>query len=98
MELGDTYFDSLAEVPNLRSAQFTDVEMLETEKGYKFDGVAAPTGVIAEFDEFTEEYERGSFRPFLSSCRDNIPFLHEHHPRDLLATTRSGRLRLSEDG
>lgn len=98
MELGDTYFDSLAEVPNLRSAQFTDVEMLETEKGYKFDGVAAPTGVVAEFDDFTEEYERGSFRRFLSSCRDNIPFLHEHHPRDLLATTRSGRLRLSEDG
>lgn len=97
MEL-DAYFDALADVPNLRSAQFTDVEMTETSKGYKFDGIAAPTGVVADLGEFTEEYERGSFRRFLAACSDNIPFLHEHNPRDLMATTRSGRLKLSEEG
>jgi Escherichia/Staphylococcus phage prohead protease len=94
----EQFFDALALVPNLRSAQFDDVEMVETAKGFKFDGIAAPTGVSADLGDFTEEYERGTFRRFLSGCKDNIPFLHEHNPRDLLATTRSGRLRLSEDG
>lgn len=94
----DTFFDALADVPNLRSAAFTDVEMVATDQGFKFDGIAAPTGVIADFADFSEEYERGSFRRFLSACSDNIPFLHEHNPRDLMATTRSGRLHLSEDG
>jgi HK97 family phage prohead protease len=94
----DAFFDALADIPNLRSAAFADVEMTATATGYKFDGLAAPTGVTADFGEFTEEYERGSFRRFLSSCKDNIPFLHEHNPRDLMASTRSGRLKLSEDG
>lgn len=92
------FFDTLADVPNLRSAQFTDVEMKETAKGYKFDGIAAPTGITSDLGEFTEEYERGTFRRFLAACTDNIPFLHEHNPRDLLASTRSGRLKLSEEG
>jgi HK97 family phage prohead protease len=94
----DAFFDALAEIPNLRSVAFSDVEMAATKSGYKFDGIAAPTGVSADLGEFTEEYERGSFRKFLAACSDNIPFLHEHNPRDLMATTRSGRLRLSEDG
>jgi HK97 family phage prohead protease len=92
------FFDALAEIPNLRSVVFSDVEMAATDTGYKFDGIAAPTGVSADLGEFTEEYERGSFRRFLAACSDNIPFLHEHNPRDLLATTRSGRLKLTEDG
>jgi uncharacterized protein len=91
------FFDALADVPNLRSAQFTDVEMVETQKGYKFDGIAAPTGVAADLGDWTEEYERGSFRRFLAACSDNIPFLHEHNSRDLMATTRSGRLKLTEE-
>lgn len=94
----DQYFDALALVPNLRSAALVDVEMVATATGFKFDGIAAPTGASADLGDFTEEYERGSFRRFLASCRDNIPFLHEHNPRDLMATTRSGRLRLTEDG
>jgi HK97 family phage prohead protease len=94
----EQFFEALALVPNLRSAQFEDVEMTETAKGFKFDGIAAPTGVVADLGDFTEEYERGTFRRFLAACSDNVPFLHEHNPRDLLATTRSGRLKLSEDG
>jgi HK97 family phage prohead protease len=94
----DDFFDALSEVPNLRSAAFTDVEMKATAKGYTFDGLAAPTGITSDLGEFTEEYERGSFRRFLAACTDNIPFLHEHNPRDLLASTRSGRLKLEEDG
>ena len=94
----NAFFDALAEIPNLRSVAFSDVEMAATKTGYTFDGIAAPTGVSADLGEFTEEYERGSFRKFLASCRDNIPFLHEHNPRDLMATTRSGRLKLTEDG
>jgi HK97 family phage prohead protease len=98
VDLDNAFFERLALVPNLRSAAFVDVDMAETAKGYTFDGIAAPTGVTADLGEFTEEYERGSFRRFLASCRDNIPLCHEHNPRDLLATTRSGRLKLSEDG
>jgi HK97 family phage prohead protease len=97
MEL-TAFFAALDDVPNLRSAHFTDAEMTETAKGYEFDGIAAPTGVPADLGDFTEEYERGVFRRFLATSKDNVPFLHEHNPRDLLATTRSGRLRLSEDG
>jgi len=96
--VNDSYFEELSELPNLRSTTFTDVEMVETAKGFKFDGIAAPTGVAADLGEFSEEYERGAFRRFLANCSDNIPFLHEHNPRDLMATTRSGRLKLSEEG
>jgi len=94
----NAFFDALADVPNLRSVQFTDVEMVEAGQGYKFDGIAAPTGISSDLGDFTEEYERGAFRRFLVACKDNVPFLHEHNPRDLLATTRSGRLKLEEDG
>jgi HK97 family phage prohead protease len=94
----DEFFDALAAVPNLRSTPFDDVEMVETAKGYKFDGVAAPTAVTADLGEFTEEYERGTFRRFLAGNKANVPLVHEHNPRDLLATTKSGRLKLTEDG
>jgi HK97 family phage prohead protease len=93
----DQFFEALSDVPNLRSSEFVDIEMVQTAKGYKFDGIAAPVAVRADLGDFTEEYERGSFRRFLSQCSDNIPFLHEHNTRDLLASTRSGRLRLSEE-
>lgn len=92
------FFERLALIPNLRSARFDDVEMKPTATGFSFDGVAAPVGVTTDLGDFTEEYERGTFRRFLASSSTNIPFLHEHNPRDLLATTRSGRLKLSEDG
>lgn len=93
----DKFFDALALVPNLRSVAFTDAEMVENAKGYTFDGIAAPVGVAADLGEFTEEYERGSFRRFLAVSRDNIPLCHEHNPRDLLASTRTGRLKLAEE-
>ena len=94
---GAAFFDALAAVPNLRSMPFADVEMTPAGNGFKFDGIAAPVGVVADLGDFTEEYERGAFRRFLASNKANIPFLHEHNPRDLLATTRSGRLKLSEE-
>jgi len=96
--MDDRYFDDLADMPNLRSVSFTDAEMTDDGNEFRFDGIAAPTGYVADIGEFSEEYERGSFRRFLSSNTANIPFLHEHNPRDLLATTKSGRLQLSEDG
>ena len=94
----DKLLESLALIPNLRSAAFTDIEMKPTDTGFQFDGLAAPTGFTADLGEFTEEYQLGSFRRFLAATKDNIPFLHEHNPRDLMASTRSGRLRLEEDG
>ena len=97
MEL-TAFFDALADVPNLRSVAFADVEMTQSGNSYKFDGIAAPTGVAADLGDFTEEYARGSFRRFLSANKNaNIPFLHEHNPRDLLASTKSGRLKLEEE-
>lgn len=93
----DKFFDALALVPNLRSVAFSDAEMVEHAKGYTFDGIAAPVGVTASLGDFTEEYERGSFRRFLAGCKDNIPLCHEHNPRDLLASTRTGRLKLAEE-
>lgn len=97
MELDARFFDDLALVPNLRASPLEDVDMTPTARGYAFDGIAAPIGAVADIGSFTEEYERGAFRRFLAARKDNIPFVHEHNPRDLLATTRSGRLRLEEE-
>lgn len=93
------YFDQLADVPNFRSIPMADVEMRDNGDAYAFDGLAAPTGAVADFDLFTEEYERGSFRRYLAKFgKDhNIPFCHEHDPKQLLGTTRSGRVKLDED-
>lgn len=93
----EAFFDALADVPNLRSVAFADVEMKPTGNSYRFDGIAAPVGVATDLGEFTEEYARGSFRKFLAANKANIPLLHEHDTKALLATTKSGRLKLEEE-
>jgi len=95
----ERYFDTLAEVPSFRSVPMADVEMTDMGDTYRFDGLAAPVGETADFGPFSEEYERGSFRRYLSAFGDkhNIPFCHEHDPKQLMGTTRSGRVKLEED-
>lgn len=90
------FFDTLAEVPNLRSASFTDMEMKDGGNAYLFDGLAAVYGEQADLGEFVEEIRAGAFGPILAT-NPNVPFLHEHHPHQLLGTTRSGKVRLEEE-
>jgi HK97 family phage prohead protease len=92
----DQFFDAYDEVPNQRSAQFSDLEMKEARDEYLFDGYAAVFDEITDLGDFTEEVRHGTFRKVLAR-RDNIPFLHEHKPEYLLASTKSGRLRLIEE-
>jgi len=94
------YFDSLGDVPNFRSIPMADIEMPQVGNEFKFDGIAAPVDTIADYDIFTEEYRRGSFRKYLAGVgKDhNIPFCHEHDPQNrLMGTTKSGRVQLEED-
>jgi len=95
----ELYFDTLGDVPNFRSIPMADVEMKDMGDTYRFDGLAAPVGVDADFEAFVEMYERGSFRRYLSAFGDkhNIPFCHEHDQKQLMGTTKSGRVKLEED-
>lgn len=90
------FLSAYDEVPNQRSADFADLDMKEMSNGYVFDGIAAVFDEVTDLGEFTEETRRGSYRRLLASGV-NVPFLHEHHPHNLLATTKSGRLRLVEE-
>jgi hypothetical protein len=47
-------------------------------------------------DVFTEEIKHGAFRKILASGA-NVPLLHEHDQSQLLGTTKSGRVRLTEE-
>ncbi len=91
------FFEALADVPNMRSAAFDELEIKDGGNVFLFDGYAAVFGEIADCGDFTEEVERGAFDRVLASG-DNIPMLHEHRSQELLATTKSGRLKLEADG
>jgi HK97 family phage prohead protease len=90
------FFDALADVPNLRSANFEDLEIKDGGNVFLFDGYAAVYSEPADMGDFTEEVRRGAFKSVLAT-KPNVPMLHEHHPHQLLATTRSGRMRLEDD-
>lgn len=90
------FFESYDEVPNQRSATFTDLEMVQKADEYIFDGLAAVYDTETDLGEFTEEVRRGAHRRVLASGI-NVPFLHEHDPNFLLGTTQSGRVRLLEE-
>jgi uncharacterized protein len=92
----EQFFDALADVPNQRSARFDDVEMKDGGNVYLFDGYAAVYGTPADLGDFSEEIQPGAFDQVLKEGR-NVPLLHEHHPHQLLATTKSGRMRLEAD-
>lgn len=90
------FFDALADVPNMRSASFDDVEMKDGGNVYLFDGYAAVYNTPSDLGDFTEEIRAGAFDNVVAEGM-NVPFLHEHHPHQLLATTKSGRLKLESD-
>lgn len=46
---------------------------------------------------YVETVARGAFRKALSAS-SNVPLLWQHERRDMLATTKSGNLRIAEDG
>jgi HK97 family phage prohead protease len=92
----EKFFEAYDEVPNQRSAQFSDLEVSENAGGLLFDGYAAVFGEPTDLGDFTEEVRHGAFRRVLATGA-NVPLLHEHKPEMLLASTRSGRMRLFEE-
>ncbi|MBN7776710.1 HK97 family phage prohead protease [Nitratireductor aquimarinus] len=65
-------------------------------KGRRLEGYAALYGVDTRIGDFTEVILPGAFTKTLSEGRD-ILALADHDPRRVLARTKSGTLRLSED-
>lgn len=90
------FFDRLAEVPNMRAAEFADMEMKDGGNAFLFDGLAAVYDEPADLPEWVESIQQGAFRSVLAA-NPNVPFLHEHRPDQLLGTTRSGKVRLEEE-
>lgn len=64
--------------------------------GRKLEGYAALFGVRAQIGAVSEEIRAGAFSETLKT-RPDILALVDHNPTQLLARTRSGTLRLSED-
>jgi uncharacterized protein len=72
------------------------IELRADAAGRKLAGYAATFGTPATIDGFTETIRSGAFRASLAG-RSDILALVDHDPSKLLARTRSGTLRLSED-
>ena len=96
MELDARLTNAIDEAPSLRTAQFSDLEVLSVKDDLIFDGYAAVFAERADLGEHTEELRHGAFRKFLATGV-NIPLVHEHDRAQLLGTTRSGRVRLTEE-
>lgn len=73
-----------------------EVELRADVAGRKLAGYAARFSTPAEIDGFTETIRCGAFRASLTSGSDVLALV-DHDPSKLLARTRSGTLRLSED-
>jgi uncharacterized protein len=65
-------------------------------KGRQLEGYAALFGVRARIGSFSEEIRAGAFGASLKA-RPDVLALIDHNPSQLLARTKSGTLRLSED-
>ncbi|MCT8992045.1 HK97 family phage prohead protease [Chelativorans sp. SCAU2101] len=65
-------------------------------KGRRLEGYAALYGVDTRISDFTEVILPGAFTDTLREGRDVLA-LADHDPKAVLARTRSGTLRLSED-
>ena len=81
-----------------RTASFADAEL----DGMNFRGYAAVfdspwNQELVEAMGYVEQVARGAFRKALAKGAD-VPLLWQHDRRDMLATTKSGTLRLKEDG
>ncbi|CUW39290.1 putative Phage prohead protease, HK97 family [Magnetospirillum sp. XM-1] len=64
--------------------------------GRRLEGYAATFGTEARIADFTEVIQPGAFHGSLSPTRDVLALV-DHDPSKVLARTRSGTLRLSED-
>lgn len=64
--------------------------------GRKLEGYAAVFGIEARIGNFVEVIRPGAFRGSLKGGNDIIALV-DHDPSKLLARTKSGTLRLSED-
>lgn len=96
MKTDDLFFDAYDQAPNMRSASFTDLDITEAKNDFVMDGLAGVYGEVTDLGDFTEELRHGAFRKVLAKG-ENIPLLVEHDQAQLLATTKSGRLRLFEE-
>lgn len=65
-------------------------------KGRRLQGYASVFGVEARIGDFVEVIQNGAFSATLAANRDVLA-LSDHDPGKLLARTRSGTLKLSED-
>lgn len=85
-------------VDEYRSADLLDVEVTDMDfRGYAavFDTPWNPD--LIEKMGYIETVQRGAFRKALTKG-NNVPLLWQHERRDMLATTKSGNLKLREDG
>jgi HK97 family phage prohead protease len=73
-----------------------DFEIRETDDGMQFSGYAAIFNSDSEPLPFTERIAPGAFRGSLRN-RNDIKLLWNHSTGDVLASTRSGTLRITED-
>lgn len=81
-----------------RSVELVDAEL----KGHNFRGYAAVfdapwSDALTEEYGYVEEIRHGTFRKALAAKND-VPLLWQHDANQLLATTKSGALKLEEDG
>lgn len=70
------------------------IELRTRERG--LEGYAAKFGVEARIGDFTEVIRAGAFKQSLAAGRDVLALV-DHDKTKVLARTKSGNLRLSED-
>jgi uncharacterized protein len=80
-----------------RTVTVDEWEMREAGDGMSFAGYAAVFNSPSQPLPFTETIAPGAFSRTLGS-RNNVRMLMNHNPEKVLGSTRSGTLRLSEDG
>lgn len=74
------------------------VSELRAAQGRRLEGYAATFGTPARIESFTETIAPGAFRASLGRPSCDVLALFDHDAGRLLARTRSGTLRLFEDG
>ena len=80
-----------------RTVTVSDWEMRDAGDGMSFAGYAAVFNSDSVDMGFRETINPGAFSRTLAS-RNNVRMLMNHNPEKVLGSTRSGTLRLSEDG
>lgn len=81
-----------------RSAELVDAEVKDMDfRGYAAVFDAPWNQALIDKMGYVESVARGAFRKAIIAT-NNIPLLWQHERRDMLATTKSGNLRITEDG